>query len=303
MRLIKILLSCVITPVLISGCFPRVPPGCTSLVEETMGAIHVKGLTIPLGGTEAIKIGEGRYTPAERQKISDAILRLNEYRLAQCNVLSLLISLKPQPVDRIATIGEKVAKANEMILQTTEEIRKNGDAAQVVERIKTKEAELPKEEKGASMDDRNPPPLDAVRSKLVELVTSVNENSNKIDSFIAKNPSPKPDLPKKFSVTGFTAGKSTLTPAMRGEILTQVSRLIEAAPKGELLQFDVVGYTDNSGAYLQNLQLGLARAHSVGFVLENGSFGRRAILRTVTSGGISKESGDARRVEVYALSI
>lgn len=301
MRFIKILLSCVITPVLISGCFPRVPPGCTSLVEETMGAIHVKGLTIPLGGTEAIKIGEGRYTPAERQKISDAILRVNEYRLAQCNVLSLLISLNPQPVDRIATIGEKVAKSNEMILRTTEEIRKNPNTAQVVEVIKAKEAELPKDEKGAGLDNRNPLSLDAVREKLGELITSVNDNSKKIDNL--KNPSSKRHFTEKFSVTGFTAGKSMLTPAMRGEILTQVSRLIEAAPKGELLQFDVVGYTDNSGAYLQNLQLGLARAHSVGFVLQNESLGRRAILRTVTSGGAIKGSGDARRVEVYALSI
>jgi outer membrane protein OmpA-like peptidoglycan-associated protein len=308
MRSVTTLFSCLVPLVLLGGCIPRTPPSCTSLVEKSTGAIHVKGLTIPVGGADIVKLGEGDYTPAARQTISDAILRVNEYRLAQCNLLSLLVSLKPQPVDKIAVIGEKIAKSNELILQITEDIRKNPDPAKVVEGVKTKEAELPKDEKGAGLPEGNPSPLQALHSRLGELTASVNENSRRMEALMARGASPKdpakqPVIAQKFSVTGFAVGASVLTPAMKKDIVMQIGRLMEAAPKTEQLQFDVVGYADSSGTYLQNLQLGLARAHSVGSALQGEAPGSRALLRTVTSAGSTKGGADARRVEVYVLSI
>lgn len=306
MRNITPFLSCLVPLVLLGGCFPTVPPGCTSLVEKSMGAIHVKGLTIPVGGIDTVRIGAADYTPAARQTISDAILRVNEYRLAQCNLVSLLVSLKPQPVDKIAAIGEKIAKSNELILQVTEDLRKNPDPAKVVESAKTRETELPKEEAGLSGGDASP--LKALHDRLGELTASVNDNSRKMEALAARGGPPgdpaKPPLAEKFSVTGFAVGASVLTPAMKKDLLARVGRLMEAAPRAEQLQFDVVGYADNStGTDLQNLQLGLARAHTVGTVLRAEAAGRRALLRTVTSAGSTTGGADARRVEVYVLSI
>ncbi|MFS2037096.1 OmpA family protein [Polaromonas sp. CT11-55] len=306
MRTVTKIFTCVVPLVLLGGCIPRVPPGCNSLVEKSAGAIHVKGLTIPVGSSDIIKLGEGEYTPAARQTISDAILRVNEYRLAQCNLVSLLLELKPQPVDKIAAIGDKIAKSNELILQITEDIRKNPDSAKVVEGVKTKEAELPKDEKGAGLPEGSDSQLKVVHIRLGELTASVNENSRKLETLATRGASPQEQtqlLPGKFSVTGFAVGASTLTPAMRKDIVTQFGRLMQAAPKAELLQFDVVGYADSSGSYLHNLQLGLARAHSVGTFLQAEVSGKRSVLRTVTSAGSAQGGADARRVEVYVLSI
>jgi outer membrane protein OmpA-like peptidoglycan-associated protein len=306
MRTITTSLFSLIPLILLSGCFPKAPPGCTSLVERSTGAIHVKGLTIPVGGADIIKLGEGDYTPAARQTISDAILRVNEYRLAQCNLLSLLVSLKPQPVDKIAMIGEKIAKSNELILQITEDIRKNPDTAKVVEGVKAKEAELPKGEKGADLTDGDVLSLKTLHARLGELATSLNENSQKIEALVNRLPlpgqAPQP-FPDRFSITGFAVGTSTLTPAMRKSIAIQLSRLMQASPKAELFQFDVVGYADSSGTYLHNLQLGLARANSVRVLLQSEALGRRSVLRTVTSAGSIEGGADARRVEVHVLPI
>lgn len=305
MRAMTKVFFCAISLVLLGGCFPRTPPGCDSLVEKSVGAVHVKGLTIPLGGADIIRLGEGDYTPAARQTISDSILRVNEYRLAQCNLVSLLVALKPQPVDKIADIGEKIAKSNELILQITEDIRKNPNAAKVVESAKTKEAELPKTTTGASLFDDKGSPLKMVQDKLDKLAVSVGENSATLKTLVARGASPTEPVqaqPGQFSVMGFAPGASTLTPAMRKEIVAQFDRLVQAAPKAERLQFNVVGYADTSGTYLHNLQLGLARAHSVGTFLRAETSGKRSVL-TVTSAGSTQGGAQARRVEVHLLSI
>ena len=59
----------------------------------------------------------------------------------------------------------------------------------------------------------------------------------------------------------------------------------------------VVGFADESGSYLRNVELGLRRAQLVAAFLER-SFSGQAYIAIVSSGGVLNEAENGRRVDV-----
>ncbi|RYG93579.1 MAG: hypothetical protein EON58_18050, partial [Alphaproteobacteria bacterium] len=173
------------------------------------------------------------------------------------------------------------------------------NSSQVVEMLSTKEAELPKEEKGSSVSDPVPLGLIALSNTLLEVKVMAESASKRLDTLLSRKPITVSRQAETFSILGFSSGRSEVTPRMRAEILSLANRLGQRNSDNSPYQIDVVGYSDNSGEYRRNIQLGLERAQAVASLLMSEGFGRHAVLRTQTSGGIFKGNGDGKRVDVY----
>lgn len=304
MRSIK-LESILFTAFYLSGCAifcgEQTPPGCKPMVNASSGKLEVSGIEIPVGTKDVWKIGNGSYTPAQVQILSESATRMEQYRMGQCNILSTLIQLKPQPADKIADIAKQIASLNLDLQKLFLSIPLTEDAQKTTEEIKNKvDKSINKEEKSAppqsSSDIENKilarineleiklsPPSSGPETKVVNNTYTTQSNSRHIE----------------LSIPGFAIGKVDLSARMKAHLLADLRSAINSSTKAESVTIDIIGYADPTGNGPKNILLALSRAKATATYITSSEVLERGHIRLVASGGISDGDEVARQVKIF----
>jgi len=295
--------------VLLSGCTSPCPK---SVVSSAGGSWEIVGLnfTIPKSTPIPVSLGRFTYDPPDVTKISDAILALNEYNVAQCQAITAYDKLDPKPVDRIANLIDKISTANEKILAIADGLKNAPSKQAVLDTAANSHPPAP-----TPVPSQNPtsptaayfPPREwylTTENRLHTLMSLVpkQDDTNSGDSPIQNTGFLDVVHNNRFVVTGFAKGKSTLTELMKKEISNFFKQLSAAMPTAHILTIALVGYTDTSGVYEKNIALGLSRAQAVANYMAQIDLQSPSRVRFLSSAGVSSDFSRGRQVEIYVLS-
>lgn len=292
---------------------------CPSVLNNLTGSsFNIKGLnlTIPTSTPVPVKLGEFTFGPSEAQKISDSILAIDGYKAAQCTLMDQLTRLKPQPTARIETIAESIANANAKILDIANGLYNAPSKDAAVQKAVTSAEAMTKPASPAGPAGPSGPGAgggvgggeayylppkewyennDQRLSNLMKLIKELKEEDEKvIDTRHSST----------LALTGFAPGKSKLTKPMQEQLVAFFKRIYHASSSSssELLNIALIGYTDTSGVYAKNIELGLSRAKSVADYLTQIDVLRPSRMRFIASGGVSNDFSEGRQVEIHVLS-
>lgn len=272
----------------ISGCST-----CKQMYPASGSKLNVEGLDFPINPTTPVKIGKFVWEPVQIQKVNNALLSLDAYSYSQCRLLETVSKSSPNS-PAVGEIANKIAVANEKILTITTLLASEAPPAAV-----------------ANTAEQQKPPKDTDPPKPPNQ-TSIETMESRLDALSLKLKTLTDNLPSvalpasnqfSYSVGEFDPGKIVLTPKMIDGISSFISSLPPRKSPKEAIWIDCVGFSDSSGEYLENIQLALARARSVGAYLEATSGDRPRRLRSVSSGGIAKDDAMKRRVDIYVTQL
>lgn len=309
----KNIASLSLASIALSGCanlFHTTPAGCTPLLKAGLGSITVAGLEIPTGASLPVKIGNATYTPQQVQRLTNSAQQIEQYRLGQCGVLSTLVRLKPQPVDRIAQIAESIAVMNLEMQKIAKEIPitkdpesqvKGHEAAASTTTIKSDYLQPLKETQTSEQRQPSPEEIAAMELRFQRYMDSALLRLERaIDSASKQKPDTPARLPSSRSivVNGFPVGDATLTTRMKANLLFDLQDTLNKLPAGYTVSIDVIGYADITGSTTKNVELGLHRARTVASFIAEHSVLQRAQLRIVSSGGAVQIAPFGRQVRL-----
>lgn len=298
----------------VGGC-ASIPDGCDSYIRRNAGTLEIAGLKIPVGTAVPVELGKAVWTPVQVQTFSDFVLKIDQYRSAQCSVLSGLLKLNPQPTQDIVAIYREIGQSNKAILSLKEAIDKGVDPNKVNEEA-AKAAAIPLtpvNKPGISYDPNLMKDIENLISErernfpsLLQISDAVREAMKPPLGVTARSPTGARTslnsvtaVPVKIAVGEFAMGQFVLTSTMKNTIRSKVvSHLADSSEVS--VAIDLVGYADTSGDYKFNLWLGLKRAESVKKeILELTANAKNiSLFRVVASGGIT-QTENPRRVDVF----
>ena len=284
---------------------------CKSIPTPKPGFnLNFQGIEVPWKPQNPVKIGSVTFNATEAMRVSDAIYALSESRQSQCVYVAGALLGNPKPTgDRIleamntfkagerasedlktllqtpdadpklvAAFAEKVKLEVEHQTRTTQQILKPG--AEVRKPAKVGMSDL---EDDLASDIRQGLQVGSVKSSLEEL-------RKEVESLQA--------APHRLiSIGGFPRNSVALTAGMKNQLSAQFSQALSDAKGRPVPRVAVVGFADESGSYLRNVELGLRRAQLVAAFLER-SFSGQAYIAIVSSGGVLNEAENGRRVDV-----
>lgn len=309
----KHIASLCLASIALSGCanlFRTTPAECEPLLKAGLGSISVAGLVIPTGVSLPVKIGNATYTPQQVQRLTDSAQQIEQYRLGQCGVLSTLIRLKPQPVDRIAQIAESIAVMNLEMQKIAKEVPITKNPESQVESHEAaassatiKSDSLQPHNKSQTSEERQPSPKEIAAMEL-RFQKYMDSALLRLERGIASVSGHKPDTPARLPssrsivVNGFPVGDYTMTTRMKANLLFDLQETLGMLPSGYTVSIDVMGYADITGSPTKNVELGLHRARAVASFIAEHSVLQRAQLRNVSSGGAVEIAPFGRQVRL-----
>jgi hypothetical protein len=100
-----------------------------------------------------------------------------------------------------------------------------------------------------------------------------------------------------ISVSGYESRGTSMTAEMKIHLAARFESVIASVPADTVPHVAIVGYADEEGMYLQNLEIGLQRAKIVANYLEN-HFPHKVEIKLITSGGVLRNDPFGRRVDL-----
>lgn len=286
--------------------------GCDSLIKTSGDHFELAGLSIPIGGSTPIKIGNVEYTQNQFQQLTDEAEKLEIYKQGQCALASVALATHATYA-QIEPLLFKIESANEKEYALRQSVQQAGTADEAISATK-KAATQVKDESTPPQNPPSSPPSGYDDSHIRELlirVTDLEEKLNdssfaeltgtlqRLEKNYAKSSSNSIYTEKLVTISGFERNADAMTPRMISALQNELSFLRQKDVKYNSTVFFVIGYADSSGAYLQNIRLGLARAKTVANFLERQSLSSKVTIRATASGGVTNTGGPgARKVEV-----
>ncbi|MDA8522949.1 hypothetical protein [Acidovorax sp. NCPPB 4044] len=299
----------------LSGCaFFRPSPAdvllesCRALeLPKQGGTFKLGGLEVPFRPQRPIKIGTIDFSVKDAQRVSDEIYAMAELRRSQCTVISGALLGSPPPTGaQIIALQEGIDKVKKKsddlvsVLKTPGATPKEAlDKAQEAKAAADNEAAKARAEfKGpfaskVGVDDLS----DELAAELTSFrkIGAIKAEVDQMQRQIADIKSATRFF--QISVTGFETYGIALTAPMKDELSKQIESILRSAGPFSVPRIAVVGYADDTGVYLGNLDIGLQRATSVAAYLGR-TFPQRAEITTISSGGVRHNDKNARRVDV-----
>lgn len=317
--MLKTILILASASIAMTGCanlFRTTPAGCEALISTTVGSFSVAGVVIPTGALNPVKIGNATYTPQQIQRLTDSAQQMEQYRLGQCAVLSTLERLKPQPIDKIATVAEKIAQMNLDMQKLFHELPKAAEPEKQVQTAEKIVSDIQKEQtppqtgaQGSNGDEVGSRGL--LTSGSAQHVTELKELIQQLNSLTttlresSKAPTPVNNIihTAEIAIVGFSSGSYEMTTRMKANLLADISIKLHDVPQGKQIALDVLGYSDTVGRNNKNVELALRRAQAVaGFLTEQQSL-PNAKLRSVVSAGSVEIPPFGRQVRIILNSV
>jgi outer membrane protein OmpA-like peptidoglycan-associated protein len=305
-----------LTILILTGCATSQGDSCKAMVEKE-STFKGNGFEIPLGkfSDMPIKIGSLEYVGPQAKALSDAAQKMQEIRLSNCAVLA----------SKIPEAGAIVMKGYEIMLAFGNSLsgaQTPAEGAKAAEKAARDAEQLLKDSKGktASADtlETSPPqqqPLVAknpltpddleIWSRLAEVTANSKEQASRIvliqesiktmaDSIGSLRNESKSSL---IEIAEFNVNSTSIPADAREQLARKFRNALDAIPDGQRIKVLIVGYSDNTGTYLGNLDLSLRRAESVYSLLQYQRHNRTFEGR-ILSGGVSK-SVLGRHVAIY----
>lgn len=306
---------------LLGGCCTAPPPAkdpvmeiisqsCAGLPTPQRDAkFFLGGLEIPFKPNQPVKIGTLDFSLEDARKVSDAIYALSESRKRQC--VYLLVSLRGVPppsgnrvlqsLDGIQ-VSEKQADAVLNVLNT-----QGGDpkaavaAAEKASAIAKEAEEKSKAALGVQASDNG----NSSKIAMVDLPAEVQSGirdigyvKNKLTSVQGQIDDLRKAGPyRQFSIAGFDTGGVMMTSTMKDALSQQLSAALSSAPPALVPRVAIIGFADETGSYLANVDIGLRRAQSVAAYIAR-NFPKVTEIQIVSSGGVAANVPNGRRVDL-----
>lgn len=288
---------------------------CEGIPQPKPGfSLLVSGIEIPYKPNSPIKIGKIDFDQADALRVSDAIFALSESRRNQCSYLAAALLGNPRPSgDKILAALDSVNSSGRQSDAVMMVLATNGADPKAAVRLAVGASEAVKgaEEKVKDVLTKPPvaeapkPPPPGAKIGMADLsddvVTGLNDIGNvktKLKAVEGQIEDMKKAGPyRQFSVAGFDTGGVTLTSSMKDALSEQLSAALSAAPPALVPRVAIIGFADETGGYLANVDIGLRRAQSVAAYIER-NFPKRTDIQIVSSGGVLVNVPNGRRVDL-----
>ena len=309
---------------LLAGCSlfgPPAPPvdpvyqiiadTCKSLpLPKADNSLNIGGIEIPFKPNQPIKIGKFDFTSDQARRVSDAIYALSESRRTQCTYLLLSLKGVPPPSgERIlqALDGVKAsAKSSDAaveILKTAEITPQAAVAAVEKASVEVKSGEE-QTRKILSTPGASGPISEPKRIGLGDLSEEVAASIREIPGVqkilvdVQRRLNELKAAPHQLvSLDGFDSGGVALTAGQKRLLAERFSLALANSPTSRLPSVAIVGFADEPGSHLINVEIGLQRARSVALYLER-NFPNQSDIHIVSSGGVISKTPSGRRVDI-----
>lgn len=308
---------------LIAGCtITRPPPppidpidaiiaeACTGLPAPRAGyTLVVGGIEIPFKPNQPVKIGTINFGTDDARRVSDAIFALSESRKTQCAYLGFALKGKPPPTGaRIMQALDGIKEAEKQTAEVVSVLSTQGSdpkaAVATAEKASTtaKEAEA---KARASLGAQAPGLGTSPKIGLADLSEEVASGIRDIPAVKASISAVERDIllmkrasgQQQITVSGFDSGGVSLTASMKENLAQSYAVALAGAPSSRLPRVAIVGFADESGVYLNNIDIGLRRAQAVAAFLGR-NFPSQAEINVVSGGGIFASDPSGRRVDL-----
>lgn len=258
------------------------------------------GFKLSLNNNKSVTLGRATYTPQQIQIVGQKVLELEQYKLMQCSLLEVALKTTPPPsYANIEHLLSTIAAYNIEILNIGKKIAASNDPQDVINSI-NKNNEIPYEINFPSSEYQKLTSLNEKLNYQTRTIDSVKMQLNSIQETLSKSFTIEKSSDIKFTISGFSPNSSRINTEMRDSITESLSTLVTTKVANNVVFVDVIGFSDSTGSYQNNVRLGLDRAATVSTYISNFKNMGRLVSRTIASGGISKNTGeDGRKVEVY----
>lgn len=281
----------IITAILITGC----TTSCPTVIKNHGERLEFSGIEVPVRSLTPVKVGKIVYDPVQLQEITDTIQAIDQYRLSQCVLIEQLSKLNPSPVKEIVEISKTITSANSGILAIAASLKTATNPATVINVATEKAAEITKPSPPETPHDiKTTPSASSIEGRLDSIEKSAH-------NFYASWNNRKRTKITVFPISGFSPGQIALNPTMKASISRILQDLEQTVSNPNFFVLDLVGYADSTGSYLDNLQLGLARAKSVASYISSNHL-KYSNLRLVSSGGIAPVGENGKRVDLHIMN-
>lgn len=328
-NLLRIVVASVILSTSLSGCFlfrnntvaNDMGDACR-MSYKSVGGWKIAGLEIPLGKLapdQKVKIGSVEYGATQVDKLAETAQLLEQVRLMNCAVLSAKLpdaaELVKKAYDVVQAFGTGLKTATTPQQGMAAADKAQSEAKQLAENTMTKPGapeapagpQPPSTPKTSSNDGESDvsDPFKAI-AKLAastsrdsifhgERIKAIQDTLTSLNKRV-DNMRPLPQQ-SAIEIVGFAFNGTSIPADAREGVYEKFGAALDAIPEGVTAKVLIVGYTDKSGAYLRNLDLGLRRAEVIREILQRQSYAR-AFLSQAVSGGVS-ESQRGRHVMIY----
>lgn len=281
---------------------------CKGIPQVQQGYnLRIGGVEVPFKPGGPIKIGKLEFDKSDGATVSDAIFALSESRQRQCSYLAAALLGKPRPsgaaiLQVLSRIDATGAKVDSIVADLSDGAK---DPKQVAARAEQAAQTAKQEEEAAKRNLLTEPKSGKVGYKdLAEDVAADIRLSRDVPNVKVELSNVQQRLlligasisTQRVIVGGFEAGGVALSSQMKEALAKQFSSVVGSFRQAGAPRVAIVGFADETGSYIQNIDIGLRRAQSVVAYLER-SYPQQLIFTIVASGGVQVGSG-ARRVDI-----
>lgn len=284
---------------------------CAVSFLNPKGDFEMSGVVIPLGfkiDAPVIKIGAAKYTASDAQKLSDAAQRMEQARLNNCLVVNapgfreLTPEMRMELLKDIITVSKNMTGFANLIASSTDPAKAVAEAEKLTktaEVVKAKADDAAKKiaevEEKVAFEKPWTSDFESMRAESSRNLATIFEEVKQVQETLASLKNRAQTV--KIDIGTFEINATSIPAAGREQLVTNVQQALESIPSRQRAIVLVVGYSDKSGNYLQNLDLGLRRAQAVINYLIHQRFTREYEARAV-SGGINDSPG-GRSVSIF----